>query len=98
MSDIRPNAEPTFDLDENDEPKVQGPPPEDGMREMPTDPPAVMPSIGAEQPAIFAGMGLSGFAKADPAGGFVQDDDEQWKVDRTVTDEQERDAAGGPER
>ena len=54
--------------------------PEDGMRQMPTDPPEVVPALSSEQFGIAAGLGVSGFAKQNPEGGFVGDEDEAWHV------------------
>ena len=67
--------------------------PEDGMRQMPTDPPEVVPAISSEQFGIAAGLGLSGFAKQNPDGGFVGDEEEPWHVQdpdapRRATDEE----------
>ena len=81
MSKTPPNQELDTAPDFGDEPKPQGEVPEDGMREMPTDPPAVAPSIGSEQPAIFAAMGLAGFAKQNPEGGLTGDEDVAWERD-----------------
>ena len=52
--------------------------PEDGMRQIPTDPPEVVPAISSEQMGVAAGLGLSGFAQQNPEGGFVGDEDEAW--------------------
>lgn len=65
---------------DDDATKPQGDAPEDGMRQMPTDPPAVVPAVSSEQFGIAAGIGLSGFAKQNPEGGFVGDEDEAWHV------------------
>jgi hypothetical protein len=54
--------------------------PEDGMRQMPTDPPEVVPALSSEQFGIAAGLGVSGFAKQNPESGFVGDEDEAWHV------------------
>jgi hypothetical protein len=54
--------------------------PDDGMRKMPTDPPEVVPAISSEQFGIAAGLGLAGFAKQNPDGGFVGDEEEAWHV------------------
>lgn len=50
-------------------------------REMPTDPPAVVPAIGSEQTVVAAGMGLAGFAKQNPEGGLTGDPgpEEAWQ-------------------
>ncbi|MDQ3938655.1 MAG: hypothetical protein M3253_08265 [Chloroflexota bacterium] len=63
-------------------------PPEEGMRKTPTDPPAVVPTEAAEQPAIAAGMGLAGFAKANPEGGLTGDEDVAWERRLPVEDEE----------
>jgi hypothetical protein len=63
----------------DDESKPQGDAPDDGMRQMPTDPPAVVPAISSEQFGIAAGVGLAGFAKQNPEGGFVGDEDDPWQ-------------------
>ena len=85
MPDIAPNADRTFGLDDPDDPKPEGPAPEDGTREMPTDPPEVVPSAASEQTVIAAGTGLAGFAKADPEGGLTGSDDETWEIDGAGT-------------
>jgi hypothetical protein len=54
--------------------------PEDGMRQVPTDPPEVVPAISSEQFGIAAGLGLAGFAKQNPEGGFLGDEEEEWHV------------------
>lgn len=51
------------------------PAPEDGLRQAATDPPAVVPTMGSEQPVVAAGMGLSSFAQADPGWGLTGGDD-----------------------
>jgi hypothetical protein len=71
-----------------DEPKPQAETPEDGIRKMPTDPPAVVPSAAAEQTVIAAGMGLSGFAKQNPEGGLVGDEDVAWQRHPTAAEEE----------
>jgi hypothetical protein len=82
MNERPPNQELNVDPDWNDEePKPQGDAPEDGMRQMPTDPPAVVPAISAEQFGIAAGVGLAGFAKQNPEGGFVGDEETAWQRD-----------------
>lgn len=53
--------------------------PDDGTRQMPTDPPEVVPAISSEQFGIAAGLGLSGFAQQNPEGGFVGDEQEVWQ-------------------
>ena len=55
--------------------------PEDGMRQVPTDPPEVVPAISSEQMGVAAGLGLSGFAQQNPEGGFVGDEEEAWTKD-----------------
>jgi hypothetical protein len=54
--------------------------PENGMRQVPTDPPEVVPAISSEQLGIAAGLGLSGFARQNPEGGFLGDEEEPWHV------------------
>jgi hypothetical protein len=61
-------------------------PPEDGMRQAPTDPPEVVPAISSEQFGIAAGLGLSGFAQQNPDGGFVGDEEEAWHVQDRADD------------
>ena len=79
------NTAPDWD---DDATKPQGDLPEDGMRQMPTDPPAVVPAMSSEQFGVAAGSGLSGFAKQNPEGGFVGDEEEAWHVqDRNPEDE-----------
>ena len=87
-----------FSLDEPGPPEATNdlPPSDDGVRDIATDPPAVAPSAMAEQPVIAAGIGLSGFAQADPEGGLTGsvDDYEGERLDpqgSTSTDDQ----AGG---
>ena len=79
MSKRPPNQKLDTGPDFGNQPKPQGDVPEEGMREMPTDPAAVVPSAGSEQMGIAAGMGLAGFAKANPEGGFVGDEDVAWE-------------------
>jgi hypothetical protein len=85
MPDIAPNADRTFGPADADEPKPEGPVPEEDVREMPTDPPEVVPSAASEQTVIAAGTGLAGFAKADPQGGLTGSDEETWEVDSSGT-------------
>jgi hypothetical protein len=54
--------------------------PEDGLRQAATDPPAVVPTMGSEQPVVAAGMGLSSFAQADPEWGLTGGDDGPTKA------------------
>ena len=83
-----PNQHMDADPDWNDdEGKPQGEPPEDGMRQMPTDPPAVVPAMSSEQFGIAAGIGLAGFAKQNPEGGFTGDEETAWKRDEPQPDE-----------
>lgn len=81
-----PNQELNTRPDWGDEPKPQGEVPEEGMREMPTDPPAVVPSQGSEQMGISAAIGLSGFAKQNPEGGLTGDPEEEWERDPIASD------------
>jgi hypothetical protein len=84
---LPPNQEFETAPDFNEQPKPQGEAPEDGMRQMPTDPPAVVPSAASESFGIAAGMGLAGFAKQNPEGGFVGDEDAAWERDPTAENE-----------
>jgi len=83
-----PNQELDPEPDFGDERKPQGEAPEEGMRRMPTDPPAVVPIIASEQPATFAGMGLAGFAKQNPEGGLTGDEEVAWERHPEETDDE----------
>jgi hypothetical protein len=84
MPDIRPTTETTMRPADEDTPR-EGVVPEEGIRKVPTDPPEVVPSAASEQPAVAAGTGLAGFAKADPEGGLSGTEDDTWEVDPTGT-------------
>ena len=86
-----PNQELETAPDWGDEPKPQGEAPEEGMRKMPTDPPAVVPTAASEQTVIAAGMGLAGFAKQNPEGGLVGDEEAAWERDPTAEDQKDAD-------
>lgn len=78
MTERRPFSHPEG-LDTGLDPATERPDmpvPEDGLREVATDPPAVVPTMSSEQPVVAAGMGLSSFAQADPAWGLTGADDE----------------------
>jgi len=83
-----PNQDVETAPDRGDETKPQGEAPEEGTRKMPTDPPAVVPAAAAEQTIIAAGMGLAGFAKQNPEGGLVGDEDVAWQRDPTASVEE----------
>jgi len=89
MTKQPPNQELNPEPDWGDEPKPQGEPPDEGMRKMPTDPPAVVPAYGSEQMVISAGLGLAGFAKQNPEGGLVGDESVAWERDPTAADEED---------
>ncbi len=76
-----------FGLDRPASPARDGAPvPDEGVREMPTDPPEVVPSMSAEQPTVAAGIGLAGFARADPEGGLVGDEEYGWQDEPDMSD------------
>ena len=62
--------------------------PDEGMRTKPTDIPEVPVALGAEQPAVAAGLGVSGFAKQNPEGGLTGDEDTAWQRDALADDDQ----------
>ncbi len=66
------------------------PVPEDGLRQAATDPPAVVPTMTSEQTVVAAGMGLSSFAKADPASGLTGSDDDGTVADDATAGEGDR--------
>jgi hypothetical protein len=83
-----PNQELNVDPDWNEnDPKPEGEIPEDGMRTMPTDPPAVVPAMSSEQFGVAAGIGLAGFAKQNPEGGLTGDPEEPWVRDLAADEE-----------
>lgn len=79
MRKTPPNQELDVGPDFNDQPKPKADSPEDGMRQMPTGPAAVVLGAASEQLGIAAGMGLAGFAKANPESGFTGDEDVVWE-------------------
>ena len=87
MTSQRPNQELDTRLDTGDEPRPQGEAPEEGMREMPTDPPAVVPAAASENMVVAAGMGLAGFAKQNPEAGLTGDEDVAWERDPLASDD-----------
>ena len=52
------------------------------MREVPTDPPAVVPSMAA----VSAGMSITGFAHANPEGGLAGDEEMGWHDEPDTSD------------
>ncbi len=77
--------------EEQTEPQTETP--EDGMRQVPTDPPEVVPAMSAEQLGVAAGLGLAGFAKQNSEGGFTGDEDVAWTRDEPQAAEPEEPAS-----
>ncbi len=59
---------------------------EDASQNVPTDPPAVVPTAASEQTPIAAALGLSSFARTEGTTQLTGEIEEQWG-DETLPDE-----------